>query len=178
MARSNTLLTLALGCLVIVGCGDDADGPSISSVMAADAATGGDASVGDASDIDTTVDVPCDPTYPQYHEGMTQKAGDLTVKLLSVSPAPPRQQTPNNWALQVVNADGTPATGFAVARPDSYMLVHNHHGRQPPQIAMGADGNFTLSTIDFFMRGPWQVTFSLTPTGGKEFITTFQVCVN
>lgn len=181
MFRFNTFLMLVLGCLVSVGvgCGDDTTPTNTGSSMTADASLGADAGVGgDASDVDPTADVPCDSTYPAYHDGMTQKAGDLTVKLLSVNPNPPRQQTPNNWALQVVNADGTPATGFTVSLPDSYMPVHNHHGRQPPKVAMDADsGTFQLNTIDFFMRGPWRVTFSVTPTGGKEIVTTFQVCV-
>lgn len=189
MARSNTFFSLALVCLATAGhgCGDDTKDGAEGSVMTADASAGTDAGAApgtgagaDASEIDPTVDVPCPNDFPQYHDGMTQKAGDLTVKLLSVSPAPPRQQTPNNWALSVLNADGSPATGFTVTSPDSYMPVHRHHGRQPPKVVLGADpGAFKLDTIDFFMRGPWQVIFSIVPaTGGDGVRTTFQVCVN
>ena len=178
MARSHTFLTLALGCLLAAGCGGGGSEPVVPGSVP-DA--GRPVDLGDASDIDvdTDADTPCDNTFPSFHDGMTQKAGDLTVKLMTVDPAPPRQQVANSWALQAVNADGTPATGFTVTVPDSYMPAHNHHGRQPPKIVMGtAPGSFSLNAIDFFMRGPWQVTFTVTPTDGKQIVTTFQICVD
>jgi hypothetical protein len=160
-------LALAAGLVAVTACGDDSNTPVL--VPAADA--GG----GDESEEE---EAPCAADYPVYHDGMTVQAGALTVRLLSVAPAPPRQQTPNNWMLEVVDAAGTPASGFTIGNPDSYMPVHRHHGNQPPKVVVQSEpGRVQLAAIDFKMRGPWQVNFDVVPNGEKPIATTIQICV-
>jgi len=129
-------------------------------------------------DAGEAADAPCTSEYLVFRDGLTAKAGDLTVKLVSVSPSPPRQKTPNDWTLQLVNADGTPATGFTIARPDSFMPVHNHHGRTPPKVGTpSGPGGALIEDIDFRMRGPWEVNFDVVPATGAAIPTTFRICV-
>ena len=159
------LLALALcATLVSIGCGDEE--------------TKGDPSGADAGPDDGEEEVPCRAEYPVYHEGITVKAGELTVSLLTVSPEPPRQQTPNTWMLEVKDAAGAPAAGFTIENPDSYMPVHGHKGKRPPKVVPQSEpGRVQLAAIDFTMRGPWQVNFDVVPQGGAAIPATLQICV-
>jgi hypothetical protein len=135
------------------------------------------ASAADADDH-TDEDVPCDATYPSFTAGMSVKAGDLTVKLLSIDPEPPRQKTDNDWVLQVVDASGAVVDGITFANGKSYMPVHRHGGRTPPTSAAGtAAGTIQLNDIDFIMRGPWQVLFDVQRNGAQVGLATIQICV-
>jgi len=169
-------LALALGAsLASVGCGEDTSGDK------ADGALNGKDGEHDAHHHpdagEEEEDVPCTPEYPAYSDGMTAKAGDLTVRLVSVSPEPPRQQTPNNWALEVVDAAGKPVSGVTIDTPDSFMKVHNHHGRTQPKVVVESEpGRVKLNAIDFKMRGPWWVTFNVA-SGGKTNEAKFWICV-
>jgi hypothetical protein len=169
MSRLDRLLVLAfcLGLGTASACGEDDGGAHVH-----DGLHDHDAAV------DEEEEVPCTEDYPVYREGMTVKAGDFTVQLLSVSPAPPRQQTANNWMLQVVDSAGAPASGVTIENPDSYMPVHRHHGRTVPKaVPQSEPGKVQIAGIDFKMRGPWQVNFDVVPTGQKAILTTFSICV-
>jgi hypothetical protein len=175
MSPCSRLLALVLGAsLASFGCGDDSGGAkSDSALNGADAHQHHDA--GDEEDLE---DVPCTAEYPVFSPGRTAKAGDLTVKLLSVSPEPPRQQTPNNWILEVVDAAGAPVANAQIQNPDSFMKVHNHHGRTLPKaVPQSEPGRVQLSAIDFKMRGPWQVNFDVVVAGGKPTASSFWICV-
>jgi len=169
MSPRSRFFALALGAalLGVAACGADED-PS--SQVGADAGA-------DAGDEELE-EAPCTADYPTYRDGLTAKAGDLTVRLISVAPSPPRQQTPNNWMLEVVDAGGAKATGFTIENPDSYMPVHRHHGNQPPKVVVQSEpGRVQLAAIDFKMRGPWQVNFDVVPSGAKPIPTTLPICV-
>jgi hypothetical protein len=168
MSPRSRFLALALGAalLAVAACGDDEDPRS---------QVGADAGAGAADEVE---EVPCGADYPAYHADIKVQAGDLTVKLVSVAPEPPRQQTPNNWMLEVVDASGAKATGFTIENPDSYMPVHRHHGNQPPKVVVQSEpGRVQLAAIDFKMRGPWQVNFDVVPSGAKPISTTIPICV-
>jgi hypothetical protein len=168
-------LALALGAsLASVGCGEDTSGGKSDSAL--DGAH--DGHVHPDAGEDEEEDVPCTADYPVFTPGRTVKAGDLTVKLLSVSPEPPRQQTPNNWLLEVVDSAGAPVSGVEIKNPDSYMKVHLHHGRtQPKVVPQSEPGKVQLSAIDFKMRGPWQVNFDVVVAGGKPTAASIWICV-
>jgi hypothetical protein len=182
MLRSEQLRALgfSFALLAVPACGDDES--------TADHGDHGDAHVHDDGHAhgDSQTDAgdeefpeePCTPQYPEYREGLTAMAGDLTVRLLGVSPAPPRQKTPNDWVFAITRADGTPASGVTLANPDSYMPAHNHHGRTPPKLGTSsAPGAAALDDIDFKMRGPWEVNFDVVPAGAAPIPTTFRICV-
>jgi len=120
---------------------------------------------------------PCGPTYPDVSEGLTARAGDLTVKLLSADLKPARQFVKNDWVLQVLDGADAPVEDFEVADAVSYMAVHNHYGTPDPVVEkLGEPGQFKLDDIRFRMRGPWDVIFQLTHAG-KSTMTTFKICV-
>jgi hypothetical protein len=116
----------------------------------------------------------CGPAYPEFAPGMTVDAGALRVRLLSATPTPPRQKVPNHWAIEVTSEAGAKLSDVTLSNPDSFMPVHNHHGRSKPAIAPDA---LRIEDIDFNMRGPWQVLVDLNQGGSKVGTATFQVCV-
>jgi hypothetical protein len=153
-------------------CGDDAAPSDDGHEHDHDAATEADA------DDHTDEEVPCDASYPSFTAGMSVKAGELTVKLLSIDPQPPRQKVKNDWVVQVVDASGAPVPGITLANGDSYMPVHRHHGNTPPTSAAGTEpGTAQLNDVDFIMRGPWQVSFDVLRNGAEVGLATFQICV-
>lgn len=174
MSPHSRFFALVLGAsLVSFGCGEDTSGAETDSSH-----DGADAHQGHHDAGDEEEEVPCTGAYKPFSQGMTTKAGDLTVRLVSVSPEPPRQQTPNNWLLEVVDAAGAPVSGVAIENPDSWMEVHKHHGRTQPKVVPQADpGKVQLSAIDFKMRGPWQVNFDVVVAGGKPAAASFSICV-
>ncbi len=115
----------------------------------------------------------CGAAFPEYTPGMSVLAGALNAKLVSAKPSPPRQKIPNHWQLEITDQSGAKVTDVTLHNPDSFMPVHNHHGRTPPSVA--AD---TVRDIDFNMRGPWQVLVDLERGGHKLGTATFQVCVH
>lgn len=123
-------------------------------------------------------DALCGPTYPDYAPGMSVKVGTLTAALHSVRPTPPRQKVPNDWSIEIRDESGKPIPDVSLSNPDSFMPVHNHHGRTPPSIAtLPEPGRAQLKAIDFRMRGPWQVLFDVERAGAKVGTATFQICV-
>jgi hypothetical protein len=98
------------------------------------------------------------PTYPDYAPGMSVKVGSLTAALHSVRPTPPRQKVANEWNVEIRDERGQPVPEASISNPDSFMPVHNHHGRTPPSTAaLSEPGRAQIKAIDFQMRGPWQV---------------------
>lgn len=131
-----------------------------------------------SDDASVDEDAPCREDYPSFRPGMSVNAGALTVKLLSISPEPPRQKVKNDWTLQVVDASGAPVSDLTLANPDSYMPLHRHHGKTLPNVITSAEpGKAQLTGIDFIMRGPWQVLFDVLQGGTKTGTATFQICV-
>lgn len=160
-------LTLALA-LSIAGCGGE-DAPS---------AGHHDAGHDDHHDDDDEPE-PCTAAYPSFREGLTAKAGELTVRLLSVDPDPVRQKQDNTWVLEVVDAEGEPVADASIVEPDTWMDVHNHGGRWEPEVEERSEpGQFELTKLDFKMPGPWRLRFGVKASDDAEVArTTFQICV-
>lgn len=174
------LLASCLSALALAyACGDDSTEPEGGDHDAEHDHDGGDSDHDSAvPDVDLNEDTPCSADYPEFTAGMSKPAGELTVKLLSISPQPPRQKVKNNWTVQVVDASGAPVSGITLANADSYMPVHRHHGKTLPYTNTTSDpGGAQLTDIDFIMRGPWQVLFDVLKDGTKAGKATFQICV-
>jgi len=125
-------------------------------------------------------DAPCTDAYPTYTAGaLTAEAGELTVRLVSANPAPPGQKRANDFTVEVLNADGTPAAGATIVKADSWMPVHNHGGRTKPTVEkLAAPGQFLLDDIDFRMLGPWQVRMDVRAEGETSVSQAIlQLCV-
>jgi len=61
---------------------------------------------------------------------------------------------------------------------DPYMPQHGHGGSTIPTITAQGGGAFTVSDIDFFMAGWWQLYLDLQPAGSdtKDRVT-FDICI-
>jgi len=123
-------------------------------------------------------DTPCTATHPRYRPGLSVKVADLTIVATSMVPAPPRQRVPNDWILQLFDASGSPVTDATIENAYSWMIAHGHGGStRPGIIPQPTPGQFKLDNIDFKMRGPWEVLFTVTRPGAKEALVTFNICV-
>ena len=126
----------------------------------------------------TMGDAPCTPDYPRYRPGLSVKAGELTVVVVSMAPAPPRQRVPNDWILQLFDASGSPVTDATIENASTNMSVHGHTGNSLPRVVpQPAPGQFKLDNLAFQMRGPWEVLFDVTRQGGRPTLVTFKACV-
>ena len=180
MSAAKCFLGLVLSCAVSMGasaCGGD-DGPTGAMHDHLDGGGHPDGHVDDDGDAGHA-DAPCSAAYPAFRAGLETKAADLTVRLLSVDPQPPRQKSDNTWVLEVVDAAGKPVPGAVITSADTYMDVHKHGGRWEPTIAKGAaPGQFELTRIDFKMPGPWRLRFGVKPSAdAAEARASFQICV-
>ena len=83
-----------------------------------------------------------------------------------------------DWVVTVTAAaDGSPADVTMTAEKP-WMPRHGHGSDTVPTVAPGAPGMFTVTKIDFFMPGYWQVKLDLQPTaGGDADQLTFNVCI-
>lgn len=174
------LLASCLSALALVyACGDDSEAADSDHDAEHDHDAGGEHNHDDpVADVDLDAATPCSAEYPSFTAGMSKPAGALTVKLMSISPEPPRQKVKNDWTVQVVDASGAPATGITLANADSYMPVHRHHGKTLPYTNTTSEpGGAQITKIDFIMRGPWQVLFDVLQNGTKVGTATFQICV-
>ena len=134
----------------------------------------------DADDESALEDAPCTDAYPTYEPGaLTAEAGDLTVRLVSANPAPPGQKRANDFTVEILNADGTPAERATIVNADSWMPAHNHGGRTEPDVEkLDAPGRFLLDDIDFRMLGPWQVRMDVRAEGETSVTKAIlQLCV-
>lgn len=123
--------------------------------------------------------VPCTDGYPTFRAGLSAAAGDLTVRLLSIDPQPPRQKRDNDWVLEVVDVLGMPVAEATIVDVDTWMDVHNHRGRWTPDIApTGQPGRVALQRLDFKMAGPWRVRFGVKAGAGAAVVpTSLPICV-
>jgi hypothetical protein len=145
-------------------------GPFASLVLAAACVAGctsDPATTADAGDdgADTVVCVVEGGAYPldTYKDGLVKggRQGVLNFDLVRADPAPPAQGL-NTFMLKVTRADGTPFAGQLQFAPNGrgvYMPIHGHSPSAPiPMIAFDpSQGAFSLTQMNFFMSGLWQV---------------------
>ena len=129
--------------------------------------------------------IPCPDTLPDFTLGLTAEGeeGLYAASIFEASPSPPRKFL-NDWVIDLTDADGEPAAdAMVIDDPNdpedtrSYMPAHGHDGGRPIIIeAMDEPGRFSLSEINMFMAGPWEVHLHLTgPAGDDEVV--FDICI-
>lgn len=123
--------------------------------------------------------VPCTDSYPTFRPGLSVAGGELTVRLLSVDPQPPRQKRDNDWVLEVVDVLGMPVGDATIVDVDTWMDVHGHAGRWAPDIVpQGQPGRIALQRLDFKMAGPWRVRFGVKASASAAVVrTSLPICV-
>jgi hypothetical protein len=159
----STLLTLGACAAMLTGCGSDAQQV--------------DAGGPDFSVCEDTAGVPYEPGI-----FVTSKLGGYRVTLVSaVTEGTPPVESPQIgdgiWEVSVTDATtGAPAEVMMTAeRP--WMPKHNHGSPDYPVVTPGDPGTYTISKIDFFMAGYWQLKLNLVPAAGDADDATFSICV-
>jgi hypothetical protein len=121
---------------------------------------------GDAGANDTVSCTPETGSWPidTYTANMSRAGhnGILTFAIVKSEPAPPHQGN-NTITVKITHMDGTPFTGTLTAPNNSkegiWMPVHIHGStiRDTVTPLDPSQGTFTLSSVDLFMTGYWQI---------------------
>lgn len=144
-------------------------GTSTSSSTSAASTTGGQTAAACAKD----------PRVVAYAVGVDAISTDgaLSVHFLDASPAPPAKGN-NTWRVQVLDSDGKPVNGAAIVTK-AFMPDHGHGSSiKPEATSKGADGTYEITPVNLFMPGVWQITFTVTPAGGKAESAIVNFCVD
>lgn len=158
--------------MLVAACGDDP--PVVQDASLVDAAS--DA----APDAEMVIDAPrlCDSETrdDEYTAGMTRiGANGYTVALLDSVPLPARKGK-YTWTIRVVDPAMTPATGFDV-RVTPTMPDHGH-GTSPSTITPGSDGTYTISQMDLFMTGLWNIRIAIRDASSELDFVAYKFCVD
>jgi hypothetical protein len=98
----------------------------------------------------------------------------LSFVLVSSDPGPPIKGN-NTWVVRVLDSANQPVPGATLTvRP--YMPDHGHG---TPIVVMPTEtspGTYTLSPVNLFMSGLWQVTIDVSAPGGVSDSGVFSFC--
>ncbi len=153
-------------------------------VAACSSSTGASGPDGGSTPDGDAIGCASDSRAEVYASGMSRPGdqGALTFVLNTATPAPPAQYM-NQWTIALRDSSGQPVTGATLTAPamvsghlNPYMPDHQHGPPVPPQVTANSDGTFTVSNLDFFMGGLWQVTLDA-QSGSVSDSTTFSFCI-
>ncbi len=103
-------------------------------------------------------------------------AGGVRIRITSAVPAPP-QRGDNTFNLEVFDGAGAPISGASID-VTPFMPDHRHGTSIAPVIAPGAaPGSYTVSMINLWMPGLWEITIEATPAGGMADEVVFRFCI-
>lgn len=113
-----------------------------------------------------------------YSAGMEKpgEAGAMTVRLLESVPGPPIKGN-NTWRLRLVDQAGVPMTGASL-KITPYMPDHKHGTSIKAVVQEQSGGEYTVSPLNLFMPGLWQVTVAAQPAGAPMDQAVFSVCIS
>jgi hypothetical protein len=121
----------------------------------------------------------CPDTTPAFSLGMQAKGrdGHIVAALIEASNAPPLRFL-NDWTIELRDAAGTPLSDVSIKSARPFMPVHGHDGNVQPTVKpLAAPGRFAIDSLNFNMRGPWEIQLSLhAPSVGDDYVV-FQICV-
>lgn len=168
-ARHLIVVSLLLGS----ACGGGNDDETPAKDAAAEAAA--DAGESDAEDEF----VGCPETTPAFALGMQAqgKQGHLNAKLISASRVPPQRYL-NDWTVELTDTAGAPLADASIRSARPFMPVHGHDGNVQTMVKKLAEpGRFAVNSLNFIMRGPWEVQLGLrSPSAGDDDVV-FEICV-
>jgi len=118
-----------------------------------------------------------DPRAMTYTVGMAQvgSQGEVTFKLMSVSPAPPMRND-NTWQVDLVDGNGTAIEG-ATLSATPFMPDHGHGTPIKAEVTEDSPGHYTITPLNLWMPGIWNVTLDATPQGGTKDQAVFTFCI-
>lgn len=185
VVRPRPLLTAALaGC--VLGCGDgggsggDANTSGTSTVADAGGAPDGGCAPDETESPNglCVKNIPCGADIPTFKLGLEAdgEQGRYTAKIVDAMPAPPKQYR-NAWVLDFLDAVGEPASDLVIDKVRPWMPSHAHDGRIVPKVeAAEAPGSFSVTDINMWMPGPWEVQLTVNGSAGDDYVV-FRVCV-
>jgi hypothetical protein len=174
----SAILTATLGSLVaagggLAGCSSDPGAkppPVDADTMSHDA------------DFSKCQDTPAVLYMPGLMPTATSTSGLWMGTLVSIhSDGPPALDTPqlglNTWVFVIKDAAGSPAQVSVIGeRP--WMPMHGHGQSTDVVVTPGDAGTYTVSGIDPFQAGWWEIKLDMPPgDGGVDDKMAFDVCV-
>jgi hypothetical protein len=119
----------------------------------------------------------CPEGIPPFEPGLEAEGRHFTLKLMAAKPTEPERYR-NDWTVEVRAADGTPAGDAEITRGQTFMHIHGHDGRVQPKLkALDEPGHFEVDSLNFTMRGPWEVRLWVRSPSVDEELDVFHVCV-
>lgn len=155
--KQNAFLLLASLAVAASACGDDDHGDHGSS------GGGGNAT---ACEKDTRKDL--------YTAGLSKQAGDLTVKIMDATPAPPTKGT-NAMTLEIADAAGPVAGATVNVLP--FMPDHGHGSAVTPVVTDMGGGKYKVEKVYLAMAGLWRITVSVQKPGAAAQEVAFAFCL-
>ena len=80
-------------------------------------------------------------------------------RIVQAEPAQP-ERFENDWTVQFSDAAGAPLDDLTIANACAFMPVHGHGG-VPKEVVKSGPATFTLTGLNLFMRGPWEVQLAV-----------------
>jgi hypothetical protein len=105
----------------------------------------------------------------------TSSNGAITVALAYATPAPPAMGA-NTWTIQVNDTGGAPIERAAI-EVTGWMPEHGHGLNAAVTVTELDQGSYRLDPIRLVMPSLWQITISVTPSGGETGSVMFAFCV-
>jgi hypothetical protein len=155
--------------------------PLLATALAACGSGGGTTGGSGGTGGQTTQTSVCssDPRAEAYAVGLAQKSmdGTVTVTFVSAEPAPPAKGG-NTFTVDITDAMGKPIDGATVAvKP--FMPDHGHGASVTPTVSPRSQaGRYDVTNVELFMPGIWEITFTITATGGAPEPVKFTFCVD
>ena len=118
-----------------------------------------------------------DPRAQTFTPGLAQagKAG-FKALLLDMNPIPAAKGD-NSWTVQIVDKDGNNVDGATIT-VKTWMPDHGHASSIIPLVTpVGSGGKYTVSRLNLFMPGIWQITLNLAMPGNVADSMMYTFCV-
>jgi hypothetical protein len=93
-------------------------------------------------------------------------SANYTIAINDSLPAPPAKGD-NVWTIEIRDSAGATMTGLNVSTT-SYMPDHGHGSPIVPDVTEVGDGVYTMSPVNLFMPGYWEVTVTATDPGATD----------
>lgn len=121
----------------------------------------------------------CPSSVPQLSLNLraTGASGRINAAVVDASRVPARRYL-NDWTFAFTSAAGVPLTDVTVKQVRTFMPVHGHDGIVRPQVwGSGEPGRFEISSLNFNMRGPWEVQLTLGSASVGDDYLVLTVCI-
>ncbi len=133
----------------------------------------------DAPADDTTYNCEADDRDEPFTVGLARTGtGGTTFTIVSATPTLPVRGD-NSWVIDV-SRNGQPVPASDGAFLVTPFMPDHRHGTGVKAIWTpdpGTPGRFTVSPINLWMPGVWELTFEETPTGGARDSVKFTFCI-